>query len=285
MNDKLVNLYGSHIVGLYAAAEEMYKDEHLTKPALPLLLELQEDEDGNFPYETEAEVRMMVFGRENNNWNDEANRADTSVYTSLTYNFNLQTSDDILYEIRGKHTESHGKVLDKKDEIYGITDIYTSYCYHDTSVAKAPFTRRMKQFASDLQKRLGTTRMEYLWNNLYKIGRGGARHGKCCGQPPAYIKEMEMRYFDVLREELAILKPDIIIFMTGGTADNAIIERFDLPNKPFFCIDDSLPYLRRVDIPNVKYAARTIHPSTPGVTNATLEAYNQALIEDIVKHL
>ena len=94
-----------------------------------------------------------------------------------------------------------------------------------------------------------------------------------------------MQHFNVLREELAILKPDVILFMTGGAADKGIIERFGLSNDPFTPIDKNLPYLCRVDIPGIKYAARTIHPSTPGVPNTTFEAYNNALIEDILKHI
>ena len=280
MNDKLVNLYGSHLVGLYTEIEKIYNN---IKPAAPLLLELeQKDEDNSFPYE-DADLRVMIFGRENNNWNDVDRRIAAKGYTNYTYNFNLQSNKDILGEIKGEHTDEQGVELPPNEHIYGLTDIYHDYCYEKTNVTKRQFTRRMYQFIDALQKRMGAKRVGFVWNNLFKIGRGGAIFGKCCGQSPADIKKIEKEYFDVIRKEVEILAPHVIIFMTGTAVDNAIMEKFNLPHKEFPCINDNLPHLRRVEIPGIKYAARTIHPAYK--SNDILNEYNNALIEDILKHI
>ena len=280
MNDKLVNLYGKHLVGLYTENEKIYRDDQFPiKPAAPLLIELeQNDSDGTFPYET-ADLRVMIFGRENNNWNDTARRTAEKGYTNYTYNFNLQTTDDILAEIKGKH----GEGLAEDEEIFGLTDIYADYCYYDSAVAKRQFTRRMNQFIAALQQRVGEKRVGYVWNNLFKIGRGGTEFGGCCGQSPDYIKAIEKAQFDVVRKEVEILAPDVVVFMTGTAVDNAIMEKFGLPYEEFPHIDSNLPHLRRVEIPGIQYAARTIHPARK--SNADFDTYTNALINDIVKHL
>lgn len=276
LNDKLVNLYGKHLVNLYTAVEPLFINDEEAKPALPLLLELKVEDDGSIPYES-AEVKVMIFGRETNNWNDISFRKKEE-YTDCTYNFNLRTSDEVLHEIRGKHD-----VDNENEEIYGITDIYSGYCYYDTVTTKARFTKRMNQFADQMRSRLGGKRVETVWNNVYKIGLGGKPHGKCCGQPTARIKDIEQSYFNVVAEEVKILKPDVVIFMTGVEADNAIKEKFGLTDDAFTPIHDEL-FLHRVDIPGVRYSARTTHP-VDRRSNADFDAHNNALIEDILKNI
>ena len=282
-NDRLVNLYGIHIPGLYTEMEKVYNDDQYPiKPAAPLLLELfQKDEDGTFPYET-ADLRVMIFGRENNNWND-GNRKDPKIFTEYgTYNFHLQNSDDIVAEIRGKHTDANGNDLLEAEEYYGLTDIYHGYCYGDDGIAKNQFTRRINQFVHLLEERTGK-KIGFVWNNLFKIGQGRIGHGKCCGQSPDYIKAIEKETFDVIGKEIEILAPDIIIFMTGTAVDNVIMEKFGLPYEDFPVITETLPNLRRVNIPGIKYAARTIHPCRK--SNVDFEAYSNTLVDDIIKHL
>ncbi len=44
LNDRLVNLYGSKLVGLYTDLEPLFEREGNIKPSLPLLLWLLDDE-------------------------------------------------------------------------------------------------------------------------------------------------------------------------------------------------------------------------------------------------
>ena len=294
MNDKLVNLYGSHLVGLYTKAEVIYTHKWYkkhVKPAAPLLIELEEYPDGHYPYE-EADVRVMIFGRETNNWKDGDRQKDAKTYTEYgTYNFHLQTNDDILAEIRGKHTDANGNDLPESEERKGLTDIYIDYLYRREEdgpnkgerirTGKTPFTKWNYNFIDALQVRLGSKRVEFVWNNLFKIGKGNIG-SSARGESPAFIRDIEKECFDVIRQEIEILKPDIIIF-APLTADNVIVEKFGLENSDFQLIDDKLPELRRIEIPGIKYAARTIHPAYK--SNDILNEYNNALIEDILKHI
>ena len=44
LNDKLVDLYGAKIPGLYSAVKPLFDNPNAVKPALPLLIELNDDE-------------------------------------------------------------------------------------------------------------------------------------------------------------------------------------------------------------------------------------------------
>lgn len=267
LNDKLVNLYGPKIPALYSAVMPLFDNPDAIKPALPLAIELNDDES----YEN-ADLRVMVFGRETNNWNDTNER---SQYPYGTYNFNLSTSDDVLNEIRGKHIES-------EPEIYGLGDIYHAYCYEDNGVGKTIFTRRQKMLIQQLSERLGNLRIEAVWNNVLKIGRGGKDFGKCCGKPAAHIRDIERQYFNVVAEEVNILKPDVVIFLTGRGADREIKEIFNLSDEAFKSVKEGL-FLDRINIPGVKYAARTIHPSRQ--SNDNLKLHFDALVDDIINYI
>ena len=269
LNDKLVNLYASKIPGLYSAVKPLFDDPEAIKPALPLLIEL--NDDGSYE---NADLRVMVFGRETNNWNDKYNR---SKYPFGSYNFNLRNSDDIVTEIMGRH-------IDGEEEYYGLGDIYHGYCYEESGIRKSIFTRRQDQLIQQLAYRLVNYNIGVVWNNISKISRGGKDFGQCCGKPTPEIREIEFRYFNVVREEVKILKPDIIIFLTGFYADNDIKEKFGLSDDSFHQIREGL-FLDRINIPGVKYAARTIHPSTRGQRSEYFKTHFEALVDDIIKSL
>lgn len=274
LNDKLVNLYGSKIPGLYSAVKTLFDDPDAIKPALPLLLELNDDES----YEN-ADLRVMIFGRETNNWNDPIDFRKEFPYG--TYNFNLHTSEDIVAEIMGKHIEG-------EEDFYGLGDLYHRYFFEKDDYGKrgnsTPFTRRSDQLIDLLRTKLPNLKIEYLWNNVSKIGRGGKDFGQCCGKPTSEIREIEQRYFNVVAEEVKILKPDIVIFMTGFSADSDIKEKFGLSDDYFHPIKEGL-FLDRIDFPGVKYAARTIHPSTPGQRKEYFNRHFEALVDDMIKSL
>lgn len=272
LNDKLVNLYGSKIPKLYAAVRPLFDDPYAVKPALPLLLELNDDES----YEN-ADLRVMIFGRETNNWNDPIDFR--KIFPFGTYNFNLQTSEDVVTEIMGRHVEG-------EKDYYGLGDLYHSYFFKDEETDKrgnsTPFTRRSDQFIDSLKAKLPDTTIEYLWNNVSKIGCGGTDFGKSCRKQTAEIREIEREYFGVVADEVKILKPDIIIFLTGKTADDEIKEKFGLSDNDFSTIMEGI-FLDRINIPGVKYAARTIHPSRQ--SNENLKKHFDALIEDIIQYI
>ena len=270
LNDKLVNLYGPKLPRLYSAVKPLFDDPNAIKPALPLLLELNDDES----YEN-ADLRVMIFGRETNNWNDTEFR---EAFPFGSYNFNINTSEDVVAEIMGRHIEG-------EEDYFGLGDLYHGYFFEKDKNGKrvnsTAFTRRADQLIDLLRIKLPNLKIEYLWNNVSKIGRGGKKFGQCCGKPTSEIREIESKFFNVVRDEIKLLKPDIVIFLTGFYADSDIKEKFGLADSDFHTIKEGI-FLHRVDLPGVRYAARTIHPSTPGQRNEYFGKHFEALVEDIL---
>ena len=68
-----------------------------------------------------------------------------------------------------------------------LGDLYHGYFFRDEKTGKrgnsTPFTRRSDQLIGLLQSRLPNNRIEYLWNNVSKIGCGGTDFGKSCRKP------------------------------------------------------------------------------------------------------
>ena len=292
MNDRLVNLYGSHIPYLYPEIEKIYLDDNYKefKAALPLLIELPEN-PWDTPYES-ADIKVMIFGRETNNWND-GNRNDKDRYTEYsTYNFHLENSEDILTEIKGKYTDEYGNPLSMDKEMPGITDTYISYLYaRDEETGKriyrgkSQLTKSCYNFIDSLQEKLPDKKIQFVWNNLYKIGKSKPGKGNSTDIPPREFIDIEKKNFDVISEEIKILKPDIIIFMTGKHADSIIADKFGLENTSFETINQDVEELKRISIPGIKYAARTKHPSDRSYPNVLRKQYNDVLVEDIIKTL
>ncbi len=269
LNDKLVNLYGAKIPGLYSAIKPLFENPEAIKPALPLLIELNGDES----YEN-ADLRVMIFGRETNNWNDPKDFRKDFPYG--TYNLDLHTSEDVVAEIMGRHVEG-------EDDYYGIGDLYHGYFFekdeNGNRLNTTPFTRRADQLIDILRTKMPNINIEYLWNNVSKIGCGGTDFGKSCRKPTAEIREIERQYFNVVADKVKILNPDIIIFLTGFNADSEIKDKFALADDAFHPVKNGV-FLDRIEIPGVKYAARTIHPSRQ--SNENLKQHYDALVDDII---
>ena len=204
-----------------------------------------------------------VFGRETNNWND-GNRKHLP---NGTYNFDIQTNDDIIAEIMGND---------------GICDTYDSYCRQDSEEPKTPFTKKMLALVERLRQAMPGKSIECVWNNIHKVGNGAAGNGRCCGQPTPEIQEIVRRQFNVVPDELEILKPDIVIFLTGRLADGAIMRTFGIGPEAFAQVNPDL-FLHRVNIPGVKYAVRSLHPSRK--SRVELSGHFDAIVADIIKHI
>jgi hypothetical protein len=93
----------------------------------------------------------------------------------------------------------------------------------------------------------------YLWNNLLKIG-------KCArGTPNDKIIEITKQYFNVLEEEIEILKPDIVVFFTGNY--DAYIKEFlgDVKIEQVAGFEEK--EFCKMKITNIPLSVRTYHPN------------------------
>ncbi|RGP11882.1 hypothetical protein DXB27_20575 [Parabacteroides gordonii] len=191
-------------------------------PAYPLLLKVNEERYNN------ADLKVMVFGQETNGWEHQVCPIVTPVE---------QSSEIIDITVKG-FMDYYRKFLDG----WGIN---------------SPFWHYLKRIQNTLSVSLPDKTIEIVWNNIYKIGN--KEKGK--NRPVKLIRDFENGYFNLIREEIEILKPDVIIFLTGPNYENRV--------KKIFPIVSSIPLvssirqeeLSKFQFENGVSAYRTSHPN------------------------
>lgn len=204
INEQLYQLYDKCWQDLLTSIEAL-SDEH--KPTHPLLLKLP-----NEAAFQEANVKVMVVGKETNDWEG----------------------------LFGKHN------------IKSLQDTYADFLLKDTKAKRTLFWRYHRDWVSRLENKVGKGATAVVWNNIYKLGKPGKR-----GKPTQVMRQINADAFDVFEEELKILKPDIVIFLTGHGYDQAL-QRY-LPGITF----QEVPEGRK------KQITHCIHPSLPPISVRT----------------
>lgn len=135
------------------------------------------------------------------------------------------------------------------------------------------FWNGIKRFQSMLNGKFSGRTIHYTWNNIIKIGKS---EGK--GRPPLYIYNIERDNFNVICEELKILKPDILIFFTGPNYDDVIRNNF---GDVVFSAIEPFPkrQLAQLILTDYHFAARTYHPNF--LWRNGFEEYISAMIQRI----
>ncbi len=168
-----------------------------------------------------SKYKVLFLGQETNGWNDE---------------------DD----------------LDKETLEKSIMQLYVDF---RLALNPPPHWVRSKssfwRYVRDVNRELNGEDKEvnFLWSNVLKFGR---REG--IGKPNEKVLNAEKKYFNVLQEEINIIKPDVVIFFSGPNYDNHIRERVDgvVFEK---CSDYSERKLSRLSHPLLpKHSFRTYHP-------------------------
>jgi len=129
----------------------------------------------------------------------------------LKINEDLFSKSDLKIMIYGQETKGWHELatpievsMDKYEEFFFSKNPYNGY-------KKSAFWKAFNFFKKGLEQHHKEKELYFIWNNISKIGRSD----KKTGVTPD-IRNLERAYFPVMKEELLILKPDIIIFMTGG---------------------------------------------------------------------
>ncbi|OYQ85617.1 hypothetical protein [Wohlfahrtiimonas chitiniclastica] len=184
-------------------------------------------------------------------------------------------SADVKIMIFGQETRGWGKD-ENNNTIHSLMDTYYRF-YYEITKNKARH-RTFFQGFNRVKKLIEKTveyqnrKIEIVWNNINKIGKYsgvGVRD---------VTRQLERETFNVISQEMEILKPDLVIFFTGPARDEDIKfnfksmkERIEHKRTP--------PYGKRrkggkyafIDVNGVK-AVRLYHPAGFGVcTNAYLE--------------
>ena len=261
LHEQLKALYASRWKELCDALQDVVCNEQTeVKPAYPFLLSLARWEGGR-PSESwyaDANLKVMVFGQETNSWTGESD--DFGTPPSPVF------SPDISMEA-----------------VMGIYEEFYATYYHDgTFNYNGPrygtFHYGFNRFASLLNAAFPGKRIAYVWNNLVKISK--AQGKGFCG---AEIYALERAQFPVIREELNILKPDLLLFLTG-TYDERI--RDNWPDVQF----SALPSYAENEVAKVISseftipAYRTNHPSARS-PKGEMEVRYGAIVDDFAGKL
>jgi hypothetical protein len=139
-----------------------------------------------------------------------------------------------------------------------------------------PFWYGIRLFIKLLNKRFPEKKTGYIWNNIIKIGK---KNGK--GSSPDYIYNVEQQYFSVVKKEIEILKPHIILFLTGPNYDDRIKNKLgEVTFEPLSPSYDERE-IAKLTIPHVDYAVRTYHPNyLDPQGKGSIEAYFETIISE-----
>jgi len=155
------------------------------------------------------------------------------------------------------------RLLKGYDDFFNSGECY-SYSGH--------FWNGVNRFISTISNRFPVLKVSYIWNNIVKIGKS---EGK--GMPPDYIYKIERDFFPVIEDEIRILKPDFMLFLTGPNYDKIIRDNFGkLDFEPI--IPYSARQIAKLNIGNIP-AIRTYHPHFLWMNN--IDNYFDAIIKEI----
>jgi hypothetical protein len=260
MNEQLKNLYESKWNDLCNELKTIIDGEHTVKPGYPFLLTLNrwdgKDTDKSGKWYENADIRVMIFGQEAN-FNGWKCGEDDDPDFPKTSAFNPKLSMDC---ITATYEGMNQWQLNSNNDYKNVKSLFAGYV----------------KFMTLLRQQYPEKNIACLWNNLVKIGMSNKK-----GCAPT-IYNIEKEYFNVVPQEVKILEPNIIIFMTGGY-DEKIKNNFGevtfLPIASFAANE-----VAKVELPNVNALAyRTYHPSARNISNEKREEYYKAIIEVIKK--
>lgn len=161
---------------------------------------------------------------------------------------------DIRVMFYGQETNSWYEKFNT--DIKPILDCYDSFfndgecwCYG------GQFWNGISKFCTMLEAKYPNKKIRYVWNNIVKIGKYDDK-----GFPPDYIYEVERNSFSIIKDELQIIKPNVVLFLTGPNYDSVIEDNFGQlnyrPLAPF-----TKRWLSKIELKGTDFAFRTYHPN------------------------
>jgi len=113
------------------------------------------------------------------------------------------------------------------------------------------------QVLNKFQNMLDTNRVSCIWNNIIKIGKKDKK-----GTPTKSLIEWQQNWFEIIKKEVELLKPDFLIFFTGPNYDKYIKRTFGEFTKSEVINRNTREIAKLTFKENDKLIAiRTYHPS------------------------
>lgn len=179
---------------------------------------------------------------------------------------------DIRVVIFGQETNSWFKGFNT--DIIPILDCYKKF-YNGGECWSygGQFWNGFSKFYTMLDEKFPNKKIRYIWNNIVKIGKQDEK-----GFPPDYIYDVERNHFSIIKDELKILNPNIVLFLTGPNYDNVISDNFGQLSYTALPPFDSR-WLAKVSISETDFAFRTYHPNFLWRNN--IDSFFQTIINEI----
>ena len=134
------------------------------------------------------------------------------------------------------------------------------------------------RYTHEFNKRVnGVDYLNFIWCNINKFGVDGR------GRASPLVTNSENCYFNLLSEELAILRPEVCLFLTGPNYDDDIRHKLcDVQFEEFKDFDiRKVAKLKSSFLPSKSY--RTYHPGYGNRKKSIYEIILSAIIDDIRK--
>ncbi len=195
------------------------------------------------------EISNMLQSFNEEDPDDEANMATHPLL--IKANEEYENAD---YKIMffGQETNEWNGVFEEGIDIDSVTNVYDEFYlqkgYEKYGKPFWNFVRSLKNIQSE--KKIG-----YIWNNVLKIGKSDV------GTPQQGLINYTLDFFNVIPQEIEILKPKVLLFLSGHTYDEHIkksVGNFTVVPIEGFTTNE-LCILKFDDI-NVDLAIRTYHP-------------------------
>jgi len=182
---------------------------------------------------------------------------------------------DIKVMIFGQETNDwdhnfHGNIestIETYDDFYNSGYAQKSYGGH--------FWNGYNRFLLLLGEKYPGKTINCIWNNTIKIGASGRNKNN----PPSYIYDIEHEHFDVISSEIKILKPDVIIFLSGPNYDNEIIKALKKIDFKQFDQKFNQRQIAKINYKDFCNVYRTYHPNYLWRNN--INNYFTSIIDDI----
>ena len=131
---------------------------------------------------------------------------------------------------------------------------------------KSPFW----QFCHTLYKEitLSEDKNGFIWNNLIKVDENGTT-------PKWDVMKASTAFYKIIQNEIKILKPDVIIFLTGNTLDQYL--KYLFPGLEIIPINNELSQVVHTDLP--KHSYRTFHPKRHRLMGTFTKVINDIVTE------
>lgn len=264
LTEQLANLYEPKWKEL---KQQLDANGHKVQSPFMLGVALEHNNQGGYVDEswwTDADLKVMVFGKEPNEWPVPQIENGTPVQ-----------SDDFIELYQRFYSDNYN------DGQCFLTD-------SDNHLAKNTFfsvgfngiMSGIKDFIIDTT--YPNKRVAYLWNNISKLSAVGGNHSVS-----KKVHELEKEYFHVIPEEIKILKPDVIIFLTGPGLNNYygyICENFNIKGAPQPLGQYHVDAVAKIDMTEVKLAYKTYHPAAR-ISKEEKWKYYHAIFDDMKEHL